>query len=105
MATVADQMFETVPAGGAGNLHRVTEPTDLVARVWVIDLRRRSFSEIGGTSRPTDIWQCVHRRIETEEITDRGAPVTLSPAQVKEVKRRARDLVTNCAAAASHAVI
>ena len=105
MATVADQMFKTLPAGGPGTLHGVTAPTDLVARVWVIDLRRKSFSEIGGTSRPTDIWQYVHRRIETEEITDRGAPVLLSPGQVKEVKRRARDMVANCAAAASHAVI
>lgn len=78
---------------------------DRVARVWMLDLRRKSFIEIGGTSRPRDIWQSVHRRIETDEITDCGAPVTLSPGQVIEVKRKARDLVANCVAADSHAVI
>jgi hypothetical protein len=71
---------------------------DPVARVWMMDLRRKSFVEMGGTSRPRDIWQCVRSRIETDEITERPVPVPLSPDQVKEVKRKAIDLVTNCVA-------
>jgi hypothetical protein len=78
---------------------------DPVARVWMMDLRRKSFVEIGGTSRPRDIWQCVSSLIETDEITDRGVPVTLSPGQVKAVRRKARDLVANCVAADCHGII
>jgi hypothetical protein len=78
---------------------------DQVARIWMLDLRRKSFVEIGGTSRPRDIWQCVRRRIETDKITDHGVPVRLSPRQANEVKRKARDLAENCVAADYDAVI
>ena len=78
---------------------------DQVARVWMLDLRRKSFTEIGGTSSPKDIWQCVRRLIETDEITDQGVPVMLSARQINEVKRKARDLAANCVAADAHAVI
>ena len=105
MATVADKPSETPAAIGPGNLQLVTAPADLVAQVWVMDLRRKSFSEIGGTSRPRDIWRCVNRRIDTDDITDRGAPLVLSSAQVMEVKRKARDLVANCVAFAADAII
>ena len=78
---------------------------DQVARVWMLDLRRKSFTEMGGTSRSKDIWQCVRRRIETDEITDHSVLVMLSPRQVDEVKRKARDLAADCVAADAHAVI
>ena len=78
---------------------------DQVARIWMLDLRRKSFTEMGGTSLSKDIWQCVRRRIETDEITDHGVPVMLSPFQVDEVKRKARDLAADCVAANAHAVI
>jgi hypothetical protein len=96
------QSFETQ---GTGRIYPVTAPADLVARVWMMDLRRKSFSEIGGTSRPREIWQCVKRRIDTDEITDCGAPMVLSPGQAMEVKRRAMDLVTECVALDADAVI
>jgi hypothetical protein len=76
-----------------------------VARIWMLDLRRKSFSEMGGTSRSKDIWRCVRRRIETDEITDHGVPVMLSPRQADEVKSKARDLAADCVAADAHAVI
>jgi hypothetical protein len=78
---------------------------DQVARVWMLDLRRKSFAEMGGTSRSKDIWQCVRRRIETDEITDHGVPLTLSPRQADEVKRKARDLAADCVEEDAHAVI
>ena len=76
-----------------------------LARIWVMDLRRKSFVEIGGTARPRDIWQCVRERIELEAITAGGVPVTLSPDLVTAVRRKARDLAAICVAADSHAVI
>jgi hypothetical protein len=72
---------------------------DQVARVWMLDLRRKSFMEIGGTSRQQDIWACVRRRIETDPITECGVPVRLSPGQMMEVKRKARNLAANYVAA------
>lgn len=72
---------------------------DQVARVWMLDLRRKSFMEIGGTSRQQDIWACVRRRIETDPITECGVPVRLSPGQMMEVKRQARNLAANYVAA------
>ncbi len=71
----------------------------------MMDLCRKSFVEMGGLSRPRDIWQCVRSRIETDEITERCVPVALSPDQVEEVKRKAIDLVADCVAADFHAII
>jgi hypothetical protein len=71
----------------------------------MMDLRRKSFVEIGGTSRPRDIWRCVRSLIETDEVTDRSVPLVLSPDRAKEVKRKAIALVGDCVAADSHAVI
>jgi hypothetical protein len=83
----------------------VAASADLAARVWMMDLRRKSFAEMGGTSRPRDIWQCVRSLIETDDITDRCVPLALSPDQAKEVKRKAIDLVADCVASDSHAII
>ena len=83
----------------------VAASADLVARVWVMDLCRKSSVEMGGTSRRRDIWQFVRSLIETDEITDRCVPLTLSPDQMKEVKGKAIDLVADCVAANSHALI
>jgi hypothetical protein len=65
---------------------------DLIARVWMLDLRQKSFREIGGTSRPLDIWRSVRRRIETDRITNQGVPVALSAGQARRVKDRARSI-------------
>ena len=76
-----------------------------IARVWMMDLRRKSFVEVGGTARPSEVWRCVHDRIGTDAISVRGMPVSLSPAQVKMVRRKARELAAMCVAADSHALI
>jgi hypothetical protein len=79
--------------------------SDLIARVWMLDLRQKSYSEIGGTAPPKDIWRCVRRRIETDEITCRGVPLALSANQVREVKDRARSLAEYRVAVDAHAII
>lgn len=66
--------------------------SEMVARLWVLDLRRNSFIELGGASRPSDIWRCVWNRIDTDEITAQGVPVALSPDQMKRVKRTAKEI-------------
>ena len=66
--------------------------SDLIARRWTLDLRQKSFIEIGGTSPATEIWRCVRRRIETDDITNRGMPLRLSPGQVRRVKDKARGI-------------
>ena len=65
---------------------------DLIARMWTLDLRQKSFIEIGGTAPPQDIWRCVRRRIETDEITNRGVPMALSPQQARRVRHKARSI-------------
>ena len=66
--------------------------SDLIARMWTLDLRQKSFIEIGGTAPAEDIWRCVRRHIETDEITNHGVPVPLSPHQARRVKDRARSI-------------
>lgn len=78
---------------------------DLIARVWMLDLRTETFIEMGGTSRPRDVWRSVRDRIETAEITDRGVPLALSPGEIRRVRRRAKQLAAHAVAADSHAVI
>ena len=77
---------------------------DLAARVWILELRREALIEIGGTSRPGDIWRCVRRRIEVGEIGDRRSAARLPPGEAAAVRRKARDLVAGYAAAGLLAV-
>jgi hypothetical protein len=77
----------------------------MVARNWVVDLRRKCFIEMGGTSRPRDIWNSISRRIETGEITACGFPIVLRPDQERAVRRAARHVVANCVAEDFRAVI
>jgi hypothetical protein len=83
----------------------VTVSTDLLARVWLMDLRRKSFSEMGGTTRTREIWRNVQRRIATDVITDRGVPVRVTSAQAEAVKQKAFDLVKHCVTADAHTEI
>jgi hypothetical protein len=66
--------------------------SDLIARMWTLDLRQKSFLEIGGTAPAEEIWRCVRRHIETDEITNRGVPVRLSLQQARRVKDKARSI-------------
>jgi hypothetical protein len=77
----------------------------IVARNWVVDLRRQCFIEMGGTCRPRDIWHRVSRRVEIDEITSRGRSIVLHPAQERAVRRAARHVVANCVADDFHAVV
>ncbi|HTZ37591.1 MAG TPA: hypothetical protein VMB84_16290 [Stellaceae bacterium] len=79
--------------------------TSIVARNWVVDLRRQCFIEMGGTSRPQDIWDSISRRLEIAEITARGVPIALRPAQARAVRRTARRIVATCVADDLRAVI
>jgi hypothetical protein len=74
---------------------------DRIARLWMLDLRRRAFIEVGGTSPPRQIWRCVRNHLGTGNITSRGVAVVLSPGQRKEVTRRAGRLVADSLAADS----
>jgi hypothetical protein len=69
-----------------------TTSSDVIARLWMLDLRRTSFIELGGTSRPRDIWRRVLQRIDTDEIIDQGVPITLSAGQMTRVKHTAKEL-------------
>jgi hypothetical protein len=66
--------------------------TDLMARLWILDLRRESFIEIGGTSHPADIWRRVRQRVDTNDITAQGDLVELSRPNASRVRRRAKEL-------------
>ena len=79
--------------------------SDLIARIWVLDLRQQSFLELGGTACPTDIWQCVRRHIDTGEITNRGVLVALSAKQEKRVRDKARRIAEHALTVDAYAVI
>jgi hypothetical protein len=66
---------------------------DFIARLWLLDLRRRSFIEVGGTSYPREIWGWIRQRIETDDITNDEVPVALSARQARTVKWKARAFV------------
>ena len=79
-------------AASRAEVGRNVTSTDLIARLWILDLRRGAFIEIGGTSPLMDIWRCVRHRIDTNEITAQGDPVTLSRRQTSRVRRLAKEL-------------
>jgi hypothetical protein len=78
--------------------------TDLIARLWILDLRRECFIEIGGTSSPTDIWRRVRHHIDTNEITAQGDRVKLSRREATQVRRLAKELAEHVAVDRSGAI-
>ena len=79
---LAGEIRETAPIGRAE-----TAPLDLIARIWILELRRKAIIEIGGTSRPKDIWRCVRRGIETEAIRERDIARGCRPLCGRRVPR------------------
>lgn len=96
MSALAGKIAENAPI-----LRTETVSLDLVARIWILELRRRAIIDIGGTSPPKDIWRCVRCGIENEAITEREITPGLSPAEAHGVRRKAKDLVARYAAAGS----
>jgi hypothetical protein len=94
VAALAGKIAETAPIGLVE-----TVPLDLVARLWILELRRQAIIEVGGTSWPKDIWRCVRRGIESEAISEHDIAPGLSAAEAWVVRRRAKDLVARYAAA------
>jgi hypothetical protein len=80
-------------------------PSGLITRLWMLDLRRKSFIEIGGTSPPREIWRRVRHRIETEKITNCDVPLALSPEQTKAIKRRARSIAEDGVASGTLTIV
>lgn len=64
----------------------------IIARDWLLDLRRGSVIELGGTSRPRDIWFHVLYRIDAEAVTNRGVSIALSTGLANRVKRTAKEI-------------
>jgi hypothetical protein len=64
---------------------------DLIARGWLLDLRRKCYAELGGTPTPKEIWACVRRHVDTGVITDEYDSVTLSPDDEDKVRETAKE--------------
>jgi hypothetical protein len=78
-----------------------TLPLDLVARIWILELRRKALIDVGGTSWPTEIWHYVCRGLEDAAIAAPEITPGLSSVEAYAVRRKARALVARYAAAGS----